>query len=152
MSNSKHVADRSIRGKVAEIMERIAAEGGRRTASRHAVVRAIVQCHGHITVDQIVETVQRHLPSVDVSTVYRTVEMLRELDIVERVHIGYGRAVYHLVDHEHHHLYCRECGEVRELPSSALAQLSQTIETDFGFVLDQRPVSFAGLCEKCSDR
>jgi Fur family transcriptional regulator, ferric uptake regulator len=137
------------RSKEQAILDKIVAGGGRRTLSRQVVIRALVECHGHITVDEIAQKIQVDHPTVDVSTVYRTIETLRELEIVDRVHMGDGRAVYHLRDHEHHHLYCRSCGSVQEIATSTLSSLQDAVEARFGFELDPRPVSFVGLCRSC---
>ena len=137
------------RTRVEHILDRIVANGGRRTMSRQAVIQVIVDCHGHITADAIAQQVQKDFPSVDVSTVYRTLETLRELEVVDRVHFADGRTVYHLRDHQHHHLCCEKCGSIQEMPTSILAGLEESILKNFGFELHQHPVGLFGLCESC---
>lgn len=133
------------------ILERIVAAGGRRTMSRQAVIRVIVDSHGHSSADEIATRVQQDFPSVDVSTVYRTLETLRGLEIVDRVYFPDGNAVYHLRDHEHHHLCCEKCGSIKEVPVSVLKGLEIALLEDFGFDLHARPLGLFGLCEKCRD-
>lgn len=117
--------------------------------SRQAVIQVIVDCHGHISPDAIARQVQRDFPSVDVSTVYRTLETLRELEVVDRVYFTDGSTVYHLKDHQHHHLCCEKCNKVLELPMESLAPLEAAVLEKFGFELHQRPVGLFGLCKSC---
>lgn len=130
-------------------MGRIVASGRRRTMSRQAVIQVIVDCHGHISAEEIATRVQREFPSMDVSTVYRTLETLRGLDIVDRVYFADGTTVYHLRDHRHHHLCCERCGSVQELPVSSMANVEQDLLRDFGFELHQRPLGLFGICKNC---
>src|SRR5437879_2305995 len=97
---------------VEEILGRFTAAGGRRTASRQAIIEAVVGAGGHMTAEQIASTVQARFPSVNLSTVYRTLEALEELRVVDHVHLGHGRAVYHLTDETHQHLFCEQCERV----------------------------------------
>jgi Fur family ferric uptake transcriptional regulator len=135
--------------RVQGILDRIVASGGRRTMSRQAVIQVLVGCHGHISADAIAHQVQQEFPSVDLSTVYRTLETLRELEIVDRVYFADGRTVYHLRDHQHHHLCCEKCGAIQEIPMSKLHGLEESILDDFGFELHQRPVALFGVCKSC---
>ena len=143
------VAQHQTKSRVQEILDLIVASGGRRTMSRQAVIEVIVDCHGHISADAIAQVVQKSFPSVDLSTVYRTLETLRELEIVDRVYFADGRSVYHLRDHQHHHLCCEKCGSIQELPVSALSELEEPILEGFDFKIGRRPVALFGLCKAC---
>jgi Fur family ferric uptake transcriptional regulator len=143
------VAEHSHQSQVEEIVGRIVASGRRRTMSRQAVIQVIVDCHGHISADDIATRVQEDFPSMDVSTVYRTLETLRELDIVDRVYFADGSTVYHLRDHQHHHLCCEKCGSVQELPVSLMKSVEADLLEEFGFELHQRPLGLFGLCKDC---
>src|ERR671924_1995221 len=123
---------------VEEILARFTAAGGRRTASRQAIVEAVVGAGGHVTAEQIASTVQARFPSVNLSTVYRTLEALEELRGVDHVHPGHGRAVYHLTDEAHQHLFCEHCEQVEELPIAKLRPLFALLEREYGFEVDRR--------------
>jgi Fur family ferric uptake transcriptional regulator len=142
-------AIRSHQSQVEQIMGRIVASGRRRTMSRQAVIQVIVDCHGHISAEEIASRVQQDFPSMDVSTVYRTLETLRGLDIVDRVYFADGSTVYHLRDHQHHHLCCERCGSVQELPVSLMANVEEDLLRQFGFELHQRPLGLFGICRDC---
>lgn len=117
--------------------------------SRQAVIRVIVDCHGHTTADHIASRVKEDFPSVDVSTVYRTLDTLRELEIVDRVYFPDGSTVYHLRDHQHHHLCCEKCGAVQEVPITLMSGVGKSLRKDFDFELHQRPIGLFGLCASC---
>ncbi|MGH9042626.1 MAG: Fur family transcriptional regulator [Acidimicrobiia bacterium] len=135
--------------RVEEILARFSADGGRRTASRQAIVETVVGAKGHLTAEQIADQVQARFPSVNLSTVYRTLETLEELGVVDHVHLGHGRAVYHLADQTHQHLFCETCERVEELPITKLRPLFAMLEREFGFELDRRHFAIVGRCRSC---
>lgn len=134
---------------VEAILSRFTAAGGRRTASRQAIVEAVVGTGGHLTAEQIATAVQVRFPSVNLSTVYRTLEALEDLRVVDHVHLGHGRAVYHLTDESHQHLFCEHCERVQEVPISKLRPLFGMLEDEFGFELDRRHFAIVGRCRAC---
>ena len=136
---------------VEEILGRFTAAGGRRTASRQAIIEAVVGAGGHMTAEQIATTVQERFPSVNLSTVYRTLEALEELRVVDHVHLGHGRAVYHLTDETHQHLFCEQCERVEELPIAKLRPLFGMLEKEYAFQLDRRHFAIVGRCRECAE-
>ena len=130
-------------------MDRLADAGGRRTASRQAIIEVIVEAGSHLTADEIAGQVHERFPSVNLSTVYRTLDALTDLGIVDHVHFGHGRAVYHLTDEAHQHLVCEQCGAVEELPVSRLGPFLRVLDREFGFELDRRHFALVGRCRAC---
>lgn len=130
-------------------MERLVAAGGRRTRTRQAIVEVVVGQGGHITADEIAERVKARHPRVNLSTVYRTLETLEELDVVDHVHLGHGRALYHLTERGHQHLYCERCERVESLPIERLHPLREMLEDGYGFRLDERHFALVGRCARC---
>ena len=130
-------------------MDRLADAGGRRTASRQAIIEVIVDARSHLTADEIAAQVHERFPSVNLSTVYRTLDALTDLGIVDHVHFGHGRAVYHLTDEAHQHLVCEQCGAVEELPVSRLRPFLRVLDREFGFELDRRHFALVGRCRVC---
>ncbi|HLF41872.1 MAG TPA: transcriptional repressor [Acidimicrobiia bacterium] len=135
--------------RIEEILSRFTAAGGRRTASRQAIVEAVVGAGSHLTAEQIASEVQARFPSVNLSTVYRTLDALEELRVVDHVHLGHGRAVYHLSDEAHQHLFCERCERVQEVPISKLKPLFGMLEDEYGFGLDRRHFALVGYCRSC---
>lgn len=132
-----------------DMVERLVAHGGRRTAARQAIAEAIAAAGSHFTADDLAKDVQARLPSVNRSTIYRTLDLLEGAGVLDHVHLGHGRAVYHLAAEEHHHLVCEACEDVIELPISKLRPLMGTLDRDYGFQLDRRHFAIVGRCSRC---
>ena len=134
-------------------LERILAElrqaGGRITPARRALVSALLDADAHVTADDLAELVQRSHPDVHQSTIYRTLDALEELGIVDHVHLGHGRAVYHLADDPHQHLVCEACGHVIEVPDAVFRQLATDLRRDYRFTLRPNHFAVLGRCEAC---
>jgi Fur family ferric uptake transcriptional regulator len=135
---------------VESILEEMRAEGGRVTTGRRAIVRSLVAASDHhVTADELATRVQADHPDVHRSTVYRTLDALEELGVLHRIPFGVGGAVYHLVDHAHHHLVCTRCGAVVEAPAGLFAPIAAQVEAETGFSLDRSHVMVTGLCAAC---
>src|SRR5918997_1859643 len=93
--------------------------------------------------------VQAEHPDVHRSTVYRTLDALEGLGVLHRIPFGVGGAVYHLVDHAHHHLVCTRCGWVVEAPAGLFAPIASEVEATTGFELDRSHVMITGVCPTC---
>lgn len=123
--------------------------GGRVTSARRAVIGALVGAEAHVTAEDLAAQVQAAQPDVHLSTVYRTLDALERLGIVDHTHLGHGRAIYHLTDEPHQHLVCESCGAVVEVPDATFADLAAQLWTGYRFTL--RPSHFAvlGRCAAC---
>jgi len=96
-------------------------QGYRMTPQRIMIVSAIENSENHISAEDIYAQVVAKYPNVNVSTVYRTLELLEQLGLVTKTEMGVGRIMYHPVEKgHHHHLVCRTCGNVIDLDESAL--------------------------------
>lgn len=125
------------------------ARGVRITGARRAVLTALAASDGHMTAEELARTVQVTSPEVHLSTVYRTLESLEELGVLDHVHLGHGGAVYHLAENRHHHLVCGSCDTVVHLPPDVYDALAQDIEVRYGFTLQQHHVALSGTCARC---
>lgn len=136
---------------VGAVLAALRGTGGRITTGRREIVRALVTAENHhVTAEQLAELVQREHADVHRSTVYRTLDALEERGVVRRVDVGGGRAVYHLVDHAHHHLVCDGCGAVVEVPDDAFAGLRRTLARRHGFVIAPEHLALGGRCASCA--
>jgi Fur family ferric uptake transcriptional regulator len=104
----------------------------------------------HLTADDLIAEVRRRAPGVAPSTVYRVLQRLGELAIIEHVHSGVGPAFYHLRDLGHAHLVCTGCGTVVDVPDSAFAQLSEASRQAFEFTIEPHHSAVLGRCARCS--
>jgi Fe2+ or Zn2+ uptake regulation protein len=112
-------------------------------------VTALLEADGHVTADDLAEEVQRSHPDVHRSTIYRTLDVLEDLGVVDHVHLGHGRAVYHLLDDPHQHLVCEVCSEVIEAPDELIAPLAERLLADYGFTLRPNHFALLGRCAAC---
>ncbi len=137
------------------ILARLRDQGGRVTRPRRIVVDAMLAApEHHLTGPDVVAAVRRAHPDFYESTVYRTLDRLVELGVVERLHLGPGPAVFHLVDpggHTHHHLVCDGCGAVVEVDGRLLDRVAARVLADHGFVLRAEASTLAGRCASCAD-
>ena len=131
--------------------ELLRARGLRVTPQRRLVADA-VHGLGHSTPEQICERVQRELPSMNLSTVYRTLELLERLGLVWHTHLGKGAPVYHASEHPHLHVVCQSCGEISSVPSDLLDTAAERLAADLGFRIDVGHVALSGTCRACQQR
>ncbi|MEA2705167.1 MAG: Fur family transcriptional regulator, ferric uptake regulator, partial [Actinomycetota bacterium] len=132
-----------------EILGMLRARGGRVTTPRRAIITALLRSGGHITADQLTNEIQANYPDIHLSTIYRCLETLEELEVVDHIHMGHGRAVYHLADEKHQHLMCEVCGAVTEVPDAVFAGLAGTLRRKYSFAIKPRHFAVLGRCETC---
>lgn len=133
------------------LVSMIRQQGGRVTTARRALVTALVQARGHVTADDLAAMVQKAQPDVHLSTIYRSLDVLEQIGVVDHVHLGHGRAVYHLADEPHQHLVCEVCGAVVEVPDATFAALARTLRGRYGFTIRPNHFAVLGRCEACAD-
>lgn len=131
------------------VLELLRAGGGRVTSPRRAILEALIDHAGHPTAEQLTAAVQQRQPDVNESTVYRFLDELERLGVVDHVHLGHGPAVYHFVDDAHHHLVCEVCGLVIEAPAGAFDALRRRLRNEYEFELDPRHFAVLGRCAGC---
>jgi Fur family transcriptional regulator, ferric uptake regulator len=127
--------------------------GYRMTPQRMMIVAAIESAENHISAEDIFKQVVAKYPNVNVSTVYRTLELLEKLGLVTKTEMGVGHIVYHPLEKgHHHHLICRECGTVINLDEAVLASLKESLQRDYQFSAELRHLGIIGLCANCQQK
>src|SRR4030095_7565713 len=125
------------------------ARGHRLTPQRQLVLEA-VQPRVHATREEILAKVRQTVGAVNISTVYRTLELLEELGLISHAHLGHGPPTYHHTDQEAHlHLVCRDCRSVIETEVAVAADLVAKLDHDYGFDTDVRHFAIFGRCSDC---
>lgn len=122
--------------------------GMRMTPQRQLVLDAVREL-GHATPDQVCQRVQRIAPTVNITTVYRTLDLLDRLGLVRHTHLGHGAPSYSADEHEHVHLTCHRCGQIQEVPTQLLDALGGTLGKEYGFELDASHLALSGICRDC---
>lgn len=132
------------------ITQAIQEKGYRLTAARQAIAETLIQSGAHISADALVEIVHQHAPQVGRMTVYRTLDLLCELNILRPVYQGTGAAHYILLDEgHHHHLICSNCDRVVEFDECLLSEMQEQLGDRFNFVIQGHLLELYGLCENC---
>ena len=139
-----------VREQAEPILSLLRARGGRVTTSRRAILETFLGIGGHVTAETLTARVQANQPDVHESTVYRFLDELERLGVVDHVHLGHGPAVYHLASDAHHHLVCDGCGTVVEVPETVFAELRARLSDDFGFSVQPRHFAVTGRCKECA--
>lgn len=128
---------------------RLRARGYRLTPQRELVLGAVLSL-GHATPEEIAAEVRKTASGVNISTVYRTLELLEELGLVAHTHLGHGPPSYHPAEHDDHvHLVCRDCGTVVEVPPTVLEATVEQVAADHGFSVDVQHFAVFGTCAAC---
>ncbi|MHB1615579.1 MAG: Fur family transcriptional regulator [Actinomycetes bacterium] len=123
--------------------------GYRLTPQRQLVLEAVT-ARRHATSEEILEEVRQTAVGVNISTVYRTLELLEELGLVRHTHLGHGAPTYHAAtDQAHLHLVCRDCGAVVEVPSTVADPLVGALEREYDFQTDVAHFAIFGRCRQC---
>lgn len=125
--------------------------GYKLTPQRHAVLRVIAASHDHLTPEAIYEKVHMTSPDIGLVTVYRTLGLLGELNLVCRVHASDGCRSYMMrrpTEH-HHHLVCSSCGKVVDFTACDLKDLERRLSGETGFDINGHLLELYGLCPDC---
>lgn len=136
--------------------ERLARElrekGYRVTAQRAILLETIAHNHGHLNVQEIYQEARQRLPGLNLATVYRTVDSLRDAGLIDWYAPGSEPMQFALRDHEnpHGHLVCQKCGTVSELDLSLAQNFQERVRQATGFQIDGSHLTFQGLCPRCS--
>lgn len=124
--------------------------GYRLTPQRIMVLEALHGADEHVSAEEIYAQVKARYPYANISTVYRTLELLKELGLVTETDLGDGRVRYHPAEKgHHHHLVCHKCGKIIDLPESALFSLEETLSRDYRFKPDLKHLAIFGVCADC---
>jgi Fur family ferric uptake transcriptional regulator len=135
------------------IIDRLSEKGYRLTPQRLMILSAIESSSDHISAEEIYAQVADKYPHVNISTVYRNLELLKRLGMVYEINLGEGRIRYHSERRgHHHHLVCQNCGSVIDIDESTLSSLKDTLLRDYNFRAELRHVAIFGLCENCRQK
>jgi Fur family transcriptional regulator, ferric uptake regulator len=122
--------------------------GGRATQARRLLVAAVLR-PGHHTAEEIAAAVRQQAPDVHLTTIYRNLEELERLQVIDRTYVSHGPATYHLASATHGHLACESCGAIAELPGDAFAALSEAAMSMHGFAISPSRFAVPGRCSRC---
>jgi Fe2+/Zn2+ uptake regulation proteins len=127
------------------------------TSQRQTILQAFLDNPGrHLSAEDVYTIVRRQSPEIGLATVYRTLELFSELEVVRRLEFGDGRQRYELTEasnpHHHHHLICLQCGKVKEFGDDLLETLETAVAKRCDFTVVDHQLKFYGYCQECQKR
>jgi Fur family ferric uptake transcriptional regulator len=137
---------------MSELIETLKTHGLRMTPQRAIIFEAIEKLEGHITAEDIFAEVQKVNPYISLATVYRTLELLQDLNLITQTNLGRSQTYFALKDHcSHHHLVCQVCGRIEEFCDDILEPVRAQLEAQYGFKAHTDHLSIFGVCKACRE-
>ena len=119
---------------------------------RHRFAGEAVHELGHATPESVHNAVRERAAGVNITTVYRTLELLEELGLVNHTHLSHGSPTYHPAGEDQHvHLVCRSCGSIAEVDPDVMLPVTTQLRDEHGFRVDVGHVSLFGICGDCKE-
>ena len=131
------------------IVDELRAAGFRITPQRRAVLAEVLDREGHISPVELAAKVSEKLPGVNPATVYRTLWLLDQLNILTHTHLEDGVSYHHADRADHVHLACSNCGRKEVLGAEDVAAMARLMQRNHGFAPDFTHFAIAGLCRDC---
>ncbi|WP_070121596.1 Fur family transcriptional regulator [Bacillus marinisedimentorum] len=143
-----------MESRIDRIKKQLHSKSYKLTPQREATVRVLLENEeDHLSAEDVYLLVKDKAPEIGLATVYRTLELLTELKIVDKINFGDGVSRYDLrkegAAHFHHHLVCIECGTVDEIQDDLLGDVERIVERDFDFKIKDHRLTFHGICRTC---
>ncbi|MFU0791549.1 ferric iron uptake transcriptional regulator [Virgibacillus proomii] len=140
--------------RIDRIKKQLHAQSYKLTPQREATVRVLLEREtDHLSAEDVYLLVKEKAPEIGLATVYRTLELLSELKIIDKINFGDGVSRYDLrkegAKHSHHHLVCSECGAVQEIEDDLLEEVEKIVQDEWGFKVKDHRLTFHGICKEC---
>lgn len=133
-------------------LKKLRDQGYRITPQREMIVQIIAHCGKHMTAEEVMENVRKQTSSINIATVYRTLDMLVENGLASRFDLGNGKTAYATGKHGPHiHLVCKHCGSVTEVSEEDISPFLNKIEELHDFDCHPYHFSVHGLCKACKN-
>jgi Fur family transcriptional regulator, ferric uptake regulator len=136
-------------GTIEDVLAGLRERGGRATPARRLLLTALFRDHQHRSAEELAQEVHAQAPDVNISTIYRNLDELVRLGVVDRSHLGGGAAAYHLASATHGHLVCEQCGFMIEVPSELFRDIAETLAGRYGFAASPHRFAVIGRCADC---
>lgn len=131
------------------ITEVLRNRGFKVTPQRLAIYKILVEERDHPTAEMIFEKLQTKYPTMSLATVYKTIEVFREMGLVHSLNVGEDKARYEANCAPHIHMVCDDCGEIMDVFGAEIANLQEFAANKSGYQIDECQMYFHGVCSKC---
>lgn len=140
-----------------EIRQRFQEKQYKLTPQRKIILEAFMDHQDeHLSAEDVHNIVRQHSSEIGLATVYRTLELFSELEVLQKMDFGDGRSRYEINEkttpHHHHHLICLSCSKVKEFEDDLLETLETVISRKSNFEIVDHQVKFYGYCEECQKK
>jgi Fur family ferric uptake transcriptional regulator len=141
--------------KFVDLYEKTLKENGYKlTNQRRVVLETLYNRVGeHLTAEEVHQLVKMINPEIGLATVYRTLQLLSELGLIDKLNLDDGVVRYEIGEmdtkHRHHHLICEECGTIMGVDDDMLDALEEAFSKKYGFKVTDHVVKFYGVCKSC---
>jgi Fur family transcriptional regulator, ferric uptake regulator len=142
-------AERDHLDAIEDVLTIVRQHGGRATPARRLLLQALFGSKEHRSAEELAAEVRTHAPDVHLSTVYRNLEELERLGIIDSTRLGDGPATYHLASAAHGHLVCEKCSSMIEVPNDMFQDLVRTARMSYGFAINPNRFAVTGCCANC---
>ena len=146
------VAERTDRDAIEAVIALVRKHGGRSTPARRLLLNALFATREHRSAEELAAEVHSLAPDVHLSTIYRNLEELERLGVIDSTRLGNGAATYHLATAAHGHLVCEQCGTMTEVPDEIFTDLVRVASTDYGFTINPHRFAVTGRCATCQQQ
>lgn len=134
--------------------ERLKEKGFKLTPQRKIIIDSLISHNKkHITIEELYAHVIRKTKNIGLTTVYRSVQLFCNLNLIEKIHLDDGAVRYELIDgnnlHRHHHLICNNCGKIVEVKEDLMDSIEKIFEENYDFFVSNHQANFYGICSSC---
>lgn len=140
-------------GEIYAFESHLATKGLRKTRQRNLIANIFFDLDKHISAEELYKRVTKKDPSIGFSTVYRTLNLLKEAGLAKECQFGdtFGRFEPVHSEAHHDHLICTRCGQIIEFKSDRIEKLQADLAKEQGFTVFDHKLELYGLCNKCSE-
>lgn len=144
-----------MRRLIGEVEDKLRANDHKMTPKRELVLRVLLENKDkHLSAEEVYNLVKLRAPDVGLATVYRTLELFTNFDIIHSMDFGDGRKRYEFgagdqESHRHHHLICINCGRIIEVNEDLLDELEARVTKTYDFVITDHELKIFGWCREC---
>jgi Fur family peroxide stress response transcriptional regulator len=134
----------------ASVIEALRSKGYKATPQRIAICRIALNSRAHPSAQQVYDEVKKSHPTVSLATVYKTLEVLRDLELVQEINFPKGQARFDSYMNPHINLVCLKCGSIKDLDDMTAQEITRKVAAATKFKPTVQRIDVYGICQKCS--
>ncbi|WP_101772775.1 Fur family transcriptional regulator [Peptostreptococcus faecalis] len=140
------------------LKEKLKSTGFKITPQRRAIIEVLLENeNSHMSSEEIYDKVRVSCPEIGLATVYRTMQLLDEINGISKLNLDDGCIRYEINvegddSHHHHHLICKECGNIIEVREDLLDAIEERVENTYNFRIKNHDLKFYGTCVDCLEK